>query len=316
VELAFPDGRRFAFTIIDDTDVASVENVGPVYRLLEAVGLRTTKTVWPLACPEGSPDFGSSETLEDPAYLEFIRGLRARGFEIAYHGATMESSTRERIERGFARYLDLFGGPPKVYANHAYNRENLYWGADRLDNPLLRTLYARFLGKPADHYQGHRPGSPWWWGDLAGQMTYVRNLTFSEINLRRINPAMPYHDPRRALVQWWFSAADAEDVHEFNALLAPESQDRLEREGGICIVATHLGKGFASGGEVHPRTRSLLERLGARPGWFVPVGELLDWLRIARAGASELPPREWRRMQWRWARDLVSRRWRRLIRRG
>jgi hypothetical protein len=314
VELAFPDGRRFAFTIMDDTDVASVENVGPVYRLLEAAGFRTTKTVWPLACPEGSPDFESSETLEDPAYLEFIRGLKRRGFEIAYHGATMESSTRERIERGFARYLDLFGGPPKVYANHAYNRENLYWGADRLDNPLLRTLYARLLGKPADHYQGHRPGSPWWWGDLAGQMTYVRNLTFSEINLRRINPAMPYHDPRRALVQWWFSAADAEDVHEFNALLAPRAQDRLEREGGICIVATHLGKGFASGGEVHPRTRSLLERLAAKPGWFVPVGELLDWLRAARAGTGNLPAREWSRMQWRWAADLTTRRWQRRTR--
>ena len=63
----FPDGRQFAFTIIDDTDVATVENVAPMYALLERLGMRTTKTVWPVGCPEGSADFGSSETMEDPA---------------------------------------------------------------------------------------------------------------------------------------------------------------------------------------------------------------------------------------------------------
>ncbi len=70
--LAFPGGARFAFTVIDDTDVATVANVGPLYRLLESLGMRTTKTVWPLACPEGSPDYQGSETLEDPGYLAFV----------------------------------------------------------------------------------------------------------------------------------------------------------------------------------------------------------------------------------------------------
>jgi len=305
--LVFPGGRRFAFTIMDDTDVATLENVGAVYRLLDELGFRTTKTVWPVGCPEGSRNFSSSETLEDAPYLDFVLGLKSRGFEIAYHGATMESSPRERTERALARFRELFGGPPRVYANHAYNQENLYWGVERLDDPLLRALYGRVEGRPEGFYQGNAPTSPWWWGDLAGQITYMRNLTFSDINVLRINPTMPYRDARRPAVPWWFSASDAEDVSAFNELISPAAQDRLEREGGVCIVATHLGKRFTEAGVVNPETRRLLERLAAKPGWFVPVGELLDWLRSQRPEGATLPPGEWRGMQWRWAWDLVKR---------
>jgi len=145
-------------------------------------------------------------------------------------------------------------------------------------------------------------------GDLcAEQIDYVRNLTFSEINLLRVNPSMPYRDPARPCVRWWFSATDAEDADEFNHLLRPQNQERLEDEGGVCIIATHLGKGFAEAGRPHPETERVLRSLSARRGWFVPVGELLDWLRARRAD-DNLPGPEWRSMQWRWARDLVTRR--------
>ena len=74
----------------------------------------------------------------------------------------------------------------------------------------------------------------------------------------------------------------------------------------MCIVATHFGKGYCANGEVHPDARRILEQLASRPGWFPPVGTLLDFLRGQRTDAS-LPRREWRHMQWRWFRDLVSR---------
>ena len=140
------------------------------------------------------------------------------------------------------------------------------------------------------------------------QIEYVRNLTFSEINLLRVNPSMPYRDPTRPYVRWWFSAAAADDVDEFNHLLRPENQQRLEADGGVCIVATHFGKGFGRAGETHPETRRLLELLAARKGWFPPVGELLDWLRGGRGTEELLPASEWHRMQWRWARDTLARR--------
>lgn len=309
--LEFPGGARFAFTIIDDTDVATRDNVEPFYRLLHSLGMRTTKTAWPLDCPEGSKNFFLSETLEDPSYREFVLGLQDKGFEIGWHGATMESSVRERTLAGLERFRELFGHYPAIGANHSYNRENVYWGSGRIDNPLLAEVYARATGSRADNFEGHVEGSPYWWGDLCGQhMRYMRNLTFNEVNLLRINPGMPYRDPKRPLVRWWFSATDAEDATEFNELLRTENQERLEAERGICIVATHCGKGFSSGGEVHPETRARLEELSGRPGWFPPVGELLDWLRQTGRG-EPVPKREWARMQRRWLADLAVRRWNR-----
>ena len=302
----FPGGKRFAFTIIDDTDVATVENVAPMYRLLERLGIRTTKTVWPLSCPEGSPNFGSSQTLDDADYCAFVLDLQRRGFEIASHGATMESSVRERTLRGLERLRATFGQYPTVHANHAGNRESLYWGAARIDATVARAVY-RLLQPDLDAFEGHAPHSPYWWGDVARtHIRYVRNLTFGALNVARINPTLPYHDPRRPLVAWWFSAADANDCPAFNRLLRSSAQARLEHDAGIAIVATHFGKGFVTEGRVHPRTVALLERLSRRSGWFVPVGELLDWLRESGAGGV-LPAAEWRRMQWRWLWDLLRR---------
>jgi hypothetical protein len=311
----FPGGKRFAFTIMDDTDVATVENVRPIYRLLERLGMRTTKTVWAAGCPEGSPNFGTSQTLEDPEYCAFVQDLHRRGFEIAFHGATMETSPRGRTIAALERFRTTFGDYPRVHANHSYNRDNLYWGPHRFDLQALRFAWRMLDHRPPDHYSGHRCDSPYGWGDLCIQhVTYVRNLTFNEVNVRRINPSMPYHDPTRPFVRWWFSGADAEDMDEFNVLLAPERQERLEREGGVCIVATHLGKGFALDGRVHSVTQQRLESLARRDGWFPTVSELLDWLRTRRMDGT-LPRREWAAMQRRWVLDLVRRKMRQRLRR-
>ncbi|MGH9554546.1 MAG: hypothetical protein ACRD2Y_01880 [Terriglobales bacterium] len=305
----FPAGKRFAFTIIDDTDVATVENAEPFYRMLDSLGMRTTKTVWPVGCPEGSKNFSSSQTLEDSDYLAFVLDLQKKGFEITWHGATMESSRRERTRAALQRFRELLGTFPRIHANHAENRENLYWGRERIDDRVLKFAFAKLTGAASAIYEGHVEGSPYWWGDLcAKHIAYVRNLTFSSLNLAGINPTMPYFDPRRPLVRGWFSASDADSVTDFNALLHPAAQERLERESGFSILATHVGKGFVQNGCVHPVTRRHLEALARRPGWYVPVGELLDWL-AERRQSETLPGDEWRRMQWRWARDVTLRKW-------
>lgn len=206
--LSFPDGKRFAFTVIDDTDVATVANVKPIYDLFHELGMRTTKTVWPVRCPEGSRAFGKSQTLEDDDYREFIVELRERGFEITWHGATMESSRRERTVAALDQFHRTVGGYPRIHVNHSHNRENIYWGSGRIDAPVLRALFARFAGRPAGYFLGHEQGSPYYWGDLCEQhVTYSRNLTFNEINLARVNPSMPYRDPARPLAPFWFSGS-------------------------------------------------------------------------------------------------------------
>jgi hypothetical protein len=277
--------------------------------------MRTTKTVWPVGCPEGSRDFSSSETLEDASYREFLIDLQSRGFELTWHGATMESSSRERTATGLERFREVFGHYPSIHVSHAFNRENLYWGTGRVDVPVIRRLASSLGAAPPDYFQGHVEGSPYWWGDLcARHITYGRNLTYNGINTAAANPSMPYRDPARPLVAWWFSCSDAEDADEFAELLQPRNQQRLEDEGGICIVATHLGKRFYDGQRIHPLFEQRIRLLARRAGWFTPVGALLDWLRAQRRDEF-LPQSEWRRMQWIWLIDIVRRQLRRRLRR-
>lgn len=281
--MQFPDDKRFAFTILDDTDDSTLENVAPVYRLFEELGFRTTKTVWPLDCPEGSRLYFAADTLERPDYLAFVQRLEAAGFEIASHGATMESSPRARTERALGVLARHFRHPVRLYANHGQNRENLYWGARRFQFPILRTLLSRLRpGVPSD---GAEPGTDHFWGDLCRErFDYVRNFTFSDLDMLRRNPEMPYRLRSTPYVPLWFSTTDAPDVRVFNQRVDRAGLEQLERQGGACIVSTHLGKGFTRDGRLDPSFEGTMRWLATRPGWFVPVSTLLDHL---RAGGPE-----------------------------
>ena len=79
-----------------DTDLAACENVGPVYALLQELGFRTTKSVWPSRGPREAVLGGA--TCEDPDYLAWVRSLQADGFEIGYHLNTYHSSKREETQ--------------------------------------------------------------------------------------------------------------------------------------------------------------------------------------------------------------------------
>jgi hypothetical protein len=68
---------------------------------------------------------------------------------------------------------------------------------------------------------------------------------------------------------------------------------------------THLACGFARGGKVDCRTEQLLRRLASRNGWFVPVCDLLDFLREERKTAT-IPEREFISMEQQWIHDRVA----------
>ncbi len=311
--IAWPEGKRFAFTVVDDTDLSTVDNVGPVYDLLHDCGIRTTKTVWPLS-PRGEP-FAGGSTLEDPAYRDWVLGLRDRGFEIALHGASDETSARDRIAEALDRFREVVGRDPRLHANHMGQDDALYWGADRLDG-ATRLAYraARGLVRRGWASRGHVAGSPHFWGDLCHErINYVRNFVFREIDTLAVDPLMPYHDPRRPFVRHWFSASQGNNLESCRELLAEANQDRLVESGGACVVYTHFGLGFAEGGRVDARFEALIRRLAALPGWFVPASTLLDhvgehrgWPNLDREGERTLG-----RMQRRWllekARDGRSR---------
>lgn len=299
-KLNFPDGKRFAFTIFDDSDLATVENVKPVYELLSRLGIATTKSVWVYTGEDATDRFHGSSTLADEEYARFIKRLQGEGFEIAFHSASNGSSRRETTISALESFKEALGHYPKAHTNHSSNKDNIYWGCDRLD--LTRAVYimAKKLTGKYQEFEGHKPGSPYFWGDVCqDRIKYVRNLVFREINLLRVNPTMPYRDPKRPFVNYWFSSCEGSNVQRFNSLLSSRNQDRLEREGGVCIMYAHFACGFAESGRVNPDTERLLTELSRRKGWFVPVSTLLDYLQ-ARQTRETRPLYERVNMEIRW----------------
>jgi len=195
-------------------------------------------------------------TLENSEYLSFILDLRDKSFEIAFHSAKGGSSKRNEIQKALEIFKEKIGYYPKTYANHLSNQENLYWGKDRLDSLLLKFLYKIATIKKERKFEGHIPSSEYFWGDLAKRhIIYVRNFTFNEINTLKINPSIPYHDPQKSYVNFWFSSSDGHDAYAFNKLINPENINKLEKEGGVCIVYTHFANGFVENGKVNSETK-------------------------------------------------------------
>jgi hypothetical protein len=287
----FPGGKRFAFTVFDDTDHATVRNTAPVYALLEELGIFTTKSVW-VYPPRGTFTGGS---LEDSEYRDWILRLRDAGFEIGLHNVGDGDFNREEILAGVRRFAEVIGRPPRSHTNHVSNPDNLYWWGERFEWPieiLYRLAYRGLRGTSAPtRGSGSDQGGPRFWGDTTRDLQlYVRNLVFNEINTLKRDPRMPYHDPSKPYVKWWFSSSDGHNCALFNDLIRPDNVDRLEQEGGACIAYTHFASGFVSGnGDVDPVFRKRMEFIAAKDtGWFVPVSTLLDHLRdrAARQSAS------------------------------
>lgn len=295
--IRWPDGKTFAFTIIDDTDGSTVENTKPVYSILAEHGLRTTKTVWPFRPTEKAITGG--DTLENPSYRNWILELQASGFEIALHGVSDDSSRRERVLKGFESYKRNLGTDPTIHVNHAGQAEALYWGPERFDAPI-RWMYGAYRRmRSSMSYAGIDRSSPFFWGDICrDRIKYVRNFAFPDINTLAMDPFMPYHDPRRPYVRYWFSCSYGSGVDTFCNLISEAQQDKLMREGGACIVYTHLGSTFYP---VQDRFKRLIRRIASMPGWFVPVTTLLDYLGSQR-GCCNIAEHRWafQRMQWNW----------------
>lgn len=277
----FPGGAQFAFTILDDTDDATVENVRPIYQLLQKLGIRVTKTAWPLDCPpERQGPFFAASTLQERDYLDFVKELVANGFELGFHNASMSSSLRNDTLEGLKYLQEEFGDTPVVHANHGMNKENLYWGASRYRTLAIRAPVAFVswvLGRPS--YEGHVEGSPYFWGDVArARFRYVRSFAFARLDTGRIPPGAPYRDATTPWVNLWFNTSDAPDATAFKKLVTEEGVELLKSRSSYAIISTHLGKGFVKNGRVDARIEEVLTYIASMNAWCVPVSTLLDYL--------------------------------------
>jgi hypothetical protein len=200
----YPEGKRFAFSIVDDTDCGTVQTLEPVYAVLRELGLRTTKTVWVRRSSMPDQFDVNSETLESPGYLDFVRALKADGFEIAMHTAAPGARCAPRRSPRTTGSGPLRRGPV-MNVNHSMNRENLYWGRHRLDGALRAILYDRTAGRHV--FEGHVENSPTSGETSAGRGTRYVGLHRAGIDALAAKPSMPYHDPRRPHVALWYPRA-------------------------------------------------------------------------------------------------------------
>jgi hypothetical protein len=299
--IKWPEQKQFAFTIFDDTDHETEDNARPIYQLLRDLGLRTTKSVWPLS--QRRPSMIGGETCGNPQYLNFCLELQREGFEIGLHNVTSHTSSREETRAGLEAFRGMFGAYPTTMANHAGCGESIYWGDERVSGVPRQLYRALNLYRYDGRFKGHIEESSEFWGDIClERIKYVRNFVFCDINTLKLCPEMPYYDPSRPFVRYWYASSDACNPRFFVHLLAEGNQDQLEQEGGACILYTHFFD-FQKNGKVLPQVEQLLKRLARKNGWFVPVGTLLDYL-LAQKSDPVLKDSQRKRLEWLWLRDV------------
>jgi hypothetical protein len=303
--IRWPGGARFAFTIFDDPDGQKIEVTRLVYRFLADLGFRTTISVWPLATRRQFNSKG--ETCANPEYVALLKELQHLGFEIAYHNATAHSSTREETLQSLDSFERLFGHPPLSMANH-YNADAMYWGPARLSG--WRTiLYNAFTKqKNRNKFFGHVEGHPYFWGDICRErIRYCRNFVFANMNTLDACPYMPYADRLRPFVNYWFAASEGATGKRFLNTAQDANQDKLEAEGGACIMYTHFAHGFVTDGQINPEFRRVMERIARKDGWFVPVSTLLDYV-VEQRGPVKLTNLQRTRIETQWLWEKIFRR--------
>ena len=296
--LVWPGQRAFAFTIVDDPDMQTTAIGREVYSFLESTGLRTTRMSWPLAPTRVASKV--DDTCGIAEHAEWLKGLQTAGFEIGFHNATFHTSTREETQKGLERFREFFGTDPAIMANHFENAESIYWGSARLSGWRRSVYNLATRWKNEGRFFGHIPEHELFWGDLCRRrVRYVRNFVFRNIDTLAACPFMPYHDPQREYVPYWYSCSEGGNRDSFVEMLSETNQDLLEERGGACLLYTHFGFGFLNGGELDPRFRELVTRLSKKRGWFVPASTLLDYIHEQR-GAKVLTDSERNWLETRW----------------
>ena len=302
-KIPWPNNKQFAFTIFDDTDRANLKDNQLVYQCLNELNFKTTKSVWMTDGNKLTKDSGV--TCDDKIYLNWLLELKNKGFEIGYHNTTYHSSYRQEIEEGLEKFVKIFNQSPTVMANHSANQENIYWGSHRVSGSrrAIYNILTRF--KKNKFYKGHNESSPYFWGDLCKKhITYVRNFVFSDINTLKCCPFMPYSDRTKPYVNYWFASSEGNNVKMFNKCLSDENQDRLEEEGGACIMYTHFADGFCQNDELSEKFKKQMKRLSKKNGWFVSVSTLLDFLK-KEIKAQEINSKQRRALEWKWLFDKL-----------
>lgn len=277
----YPDGRRFAFTLVHDADGAYSRRLAPLFEVFDSLNLKLTVTAFTLWAawahgggiwdewPAGSLEHPMGVPLEDGKEREFYLGLARNGHEIAMHAASETSDTRQSLSRAFDLFEELFGKQP-LYVEHS--------SANNLD---------------AQVREGSEPDSPyfnqdllrqrcrWVWLDDPHALADQGHPSFYDIQachgspLRASQVSFGLTNAFRRSGRWGWGNGDG-----FLEVYTEERILELERNRGLALVYTHLQEGWrdAQSGHMRQEIRARLEFLASRCGWFAPAGVILDRL--------------------------------------
>lgn len=274
-KIKWPENHKFAFTIVDDTDGATIDNIKPVYDYLYKKGIITTKTCW--AFPPRDEIY-RGQCLEDDDYKSFLIDLQKKGYEIGFHNAGSGGFKREETLEALEIFKNAFGDYPKMHINHSNNVENIYWGCERF-SPIISKIY-RTLRKNVKSL-GTDEKSEYFWGDISKKhFKYIRNRTFKEINTLKADPRFVYPESKKQKYSnFWFSSSDGMRLSSFLKLLSRKSVDKLISENGCCIVYTHFGYDFVDEkGNLSEEFKDCIDYIASKNGWFAPASEILDYV--------------------------------------
>lgn len=274
-KIKWPENYDFAFTIVDDTDGATVKNVKPVYDYLYEKGIITTKTCWIYPSRD---DVYTGECLEDENYKEFLLDLKEKGFEIGFHNAGSGGFKREETISAFEKFKDVFGDYPHIHINHSNNVENIYWGNKRFSGPV-KWIYKLARGQIKS--LGDNEQSEYFWGDVCKKhIKYIRNRTFNGVNTLKEDSRLVYEEKgKEKYSNYWFSSSEGMRLEPFLKLLTRKNVDKLIEEKGLCIVYTHFAYDFVDeNGNLDEKFKKTIDYIASKNGWFVPAGEILDYV--------------------------------------
>jgi hypothetical protein len=134
----WPERPHFAFNIFDNPNGQTLETSRLVYGFLADLGFRTTIAVWPLGARR-EPNSGG-ETCANPLYADHLRSLAARGFEIAWHGATLHTSLRPETLEGLEPVPRSVWRRSHVHGESLQRRSHLLGAGARHRIPALGLL--------------------------------------------------------------------------------------------------------------------------------------------------------------------------------
>ena len=122
----------FDIILTNDPDHGLTQDYIPIFKELSNIGLKVTTGVF--CTIENFDEYpnvpkslakhcrkNETHTLNDPAYRDLMLQIKDLGHEIAYHGYSQISNSREKFEEGLEIYKNIFGEYPFTYMEHGGN---------------------------------------------------------------------------------------------------------------------------------------------------------------------------------------------------